>query len=130
MEKFNYLFIQPRDWTQSFQFYTEILGWKVTNKFGEASEASRFANISYGEFNMILAEDHDLTEPSKKKATYLTKGKISLHFRTDDVDSTFAKVSDGPHIVVYPENTHWGTRWFVVEDPDGNQFAWQGPVKN
>lgn len=130
MEKFDYLFIQPRDWTKSFQFFTETIGWKVTNRFGEASDASRFANISYSEFNMILAEDHDLTEPAKKSATYLTKGKTSLHFRTDDVDATFAKIGDGPHVVTHPENTHWGTRWFVLEDPDGNQFAWQGPVKN
>jgi uncharacterized glyoxalase superfamily protein PhnB len=39
------------------------------------------------------------------------------------------KMSEGPHVVIKPENTHWGTRWFMVEDPDGNQFAWQGPPK-
>lgn len=129
MEKFNYLFIQPRDWGKSFQFFTETLGWKVENKFGEAADAGRFANIAYGDFKMILAEDHDITDPSKKPATYLTKGKVSLHFQSDDVDATFAKFKDGLHVVTRPENNHWGTRWFVVEDPDGNQFAWQGPVK-
>ncbi len=130
MEKFDYLFIQPCDWGKSLSFFTETLEWSATNRFGEASDASRFANISYGEFKMVLAEDHDATDPAKKPAIYLTKGKVSIHFRSDDVDATFAKIKDISHIVVHPENTHWGTRWFVVEDPDGNQFAWQGPVKN
>jgi uncharacterized glyoxalase superfamily protein PhnB len=24
-----------------------------------------------------------------------------------------------------PEATHWGTRWFVVKDPDGNLIAFE-----
>lgn len=129
MEKFHHLFIQPRDWGKSFHFFTETLGWKVKNRFGDAADAGRFAELAYQDFALILAEDHDLTDAAKKPATYLTKGKISLHFETADVDATFAKIQDGAHVVTRPENTHWGTRWFVVEDPDGNQFGWQGPPK-
>ncbi len=129
MEKFDYLFVQPRDWGKSFQFFTETLGWNVERRFGDATDASRFANLAYGSFKMVLAEDHDLTDPARKAATYLTKGKLSIHFRTGDVDATFAKLKDRSSVIVQPENTHWGTRWFVMEDPDGNQFAWQGPVK-
>jgi uncharacterized glyoxalase superfamily protein PhnB len=78
---------------------------------------------------LVLAEDHDTSEPQEKPETYKTKGKISLHFSTDDVDKTFGKIQDGAHVITKPENTHWGTRWFIVEDPDGNQFAWQGPER-
>jgi hypothetical protein len=28
-------------------------------------------------------------------------------------------------VVVKPEATHWGTRWFVVRDPDGNLIAYE-----
>jgi predicted enzyme related to lactoylglutathione lyase len=130
MEKFGHLFIQPRDYTQSFEFYTKVLGWKVTKSFGAASDASRLSYLTYGEdFTMVLAEDHDTSAPAKKPNVYTTKGRISLHFNSDDVDKTFAKIESGKHVLVNPENTHWGTRWFVVEDPDGNQFAWQGPPK-
>ena len=130
MEKFDHLFIQPTDWTKSFQFFTETLGWKVKMQDGEKSDASRLAFLTTGgQFNLVLAEDHDTTEPSKKPETYLTKGKISLHFTCDDTDAMFAKIKNGPHVKVQPENNHWGTRWFLVEDPDGNQFAWNGPVK-
>lgn len=55
---------------------------------------------------------------------------MSLHFDTKDVDASFLKIKNGAHVVTPPEDTHWGTRWFVVEDPDGNQFGWQGPQKS
>lgn len=129
MENFDHLFIQPRDWGASFQFFTENLGWKVETRFGDARDAGRFAIIANGDFKLVLAEDHDVSEPAKKPATYLTKGKISLHFHTDDVDAVFAAIKDKSSVAVQPENNHWGTRWFVLEDPDGNQFGWQGPPK-
>jgi uncharacterized glyoxalase superfamily protein PhnB len=28
-------------------------------------------------------------------------------------------------VVVRPEQTHWGMRWFVVKDPDGNLLAFE-----
>lgn len=129
MENFEHLFIQPRDYTKSFQFFTEILGWKVSYSHGDKSDAGRLCYLHYGEFKLVLAEDHDLTDPTKKPEIYKTKGRISIHFETKDVDQTFSKIKHGSHVITQPENTHWGTRWFVVEDPDGNQFGWQGPTK-
>ena len=128
MEKFDHLFIQPRDYTKSFHFYTEILGWKVTYSHGEALDAGRLAYLVYGDFKLVLAEDHDLSPLSKKPEIYQTRGRVSIHFDTQDVDTTFSKIKNGTHVITQPENTHWGTRWFVVEDPDGNQFGWQSPL--
>lgn len=128
MEKFDHLFIQPRDWGKSFDFFKNSLGWKVVHQFGSASDAGRLAELSYGEFKLILAEDHDVTDPSLKPATYATKGKVSIHFSTQNVDATYETIKDKSNVITPPENTHWGTRWFVMEDPDGNQFGWQGPT--
>lgn len=77
----------------------------------------------------MLAEDHNSEDPKTKLETYKTKGRIVIHFDTPDVDVTFSKIKKGPHVLTLPENTHWGTRWFVIEDPDGNQFGWQSPEK-
>lgn len=129
MDRFDHLFIQPRDYTKSFQFFTETLGWKVTYSHGDKVDAGRLSYLGFGEFKLVLAEDHDLTDPAKKPEFYKTKGRISIHFETADVDESFSKIQNGPHVITKPENTHWGTRWFVVEDPDGNQFGWQGPPK-
>ena len=129
MEKPSHLFIQPRDFTRSFAFFTETLGWRVEKSCGQSADASRLAYLNYGHgFTMVLAEDHDPSDPAKKPKIYQTKGKISFHFATENVDASFAQIKDGAHVVVRPENNHWGSRWFVVEDPDGHQFGWQGPA--
>ena len=130
MEKFDHLFIQPNDFSKSIFFFTEVLGWKVKQAFGEAKDAGRLAYLTFGDFTLILAEDHDFTtDPMTKPKFYNVKNRVSLHFSTPDVDASFAKIKSGDHVVRSPENTHWGTRWFLVEDPDGNQFGWQGPAK-
>ena len=129
MEKIDHLFIQPLDFNRSLLFFTETLGWKVVKNFGESSDASRLVYMNYGDFTVVMAEDHDTSDPTKKPKIYNTKGRLSIHFNSSDIDATFKKIKDGSHVVVRPENNHWGTRWFMVEDPDGNQFGWQGPVK-
>jgi uncharacterized glyoxalase superfamily protein PhnB len=48
-----------------------------------------------------------------------------LHLRVADLDQRFAQIPDGTDIVVRPEETHWGTRWFVVKDPDDNLIAYE-----
>lgn len=60
----------------------------------------------------------------------IKKACISIRFDTSNVDQTFSKIRHGSHAIISSENTHWGTRWFVVEDPDGNQFGWQALPKN
>ena len=34
-------------------------------------------------------------------------------------------VAAGAKEVFPPEDTEWGTRWFVVQDPDGNLIAFE-----
>jgi catechol 2,3-dioxygenase-like lactoylglutathione lyase family enzyme len=52
----------------------------------------------------------------------LAKGALNgVHFRTDDLDTAFAKVSAaGAEIVQEPTEQFWGTRDFAVRDPSGN----------
>jgi catechol 2,3-dioxygenase-like lactoylglutathione lyase family enzyme len=55
-------------------------------------------------------------------AALVAKGALNgVHFRTDDLDSTFEKVRDsGAEIVQEPTEQFWGTRDFAVRDPSGN----------
>jgi catechol 2,3-dioxygenase-like lactoylglutathione lyase family enzyme len=52
----------------------------------------------------------------------IAKGALNgVHFQTDDLDGTFAKVRDaGAEIVQEPTEQPWGTRDFAVRDPSGN----------
>jgi len=55
-------------------------------------------------------------------AALIAKGALNgVHFHTDDLDGTFAKVRDaGVEIVQEPTDQPWGTRDFAVRDPSGN----------
>ena len=52
----------------------------------------------------------------------VAKGALNgVHFRTDDLDTTFARVRDaGAEIVSEPADQFWGSRDFAVRDPAGN----------
>ncbi len=52
-------------------------------------------------------------------------GRPNLHLEIHDIDKRFATLPPGTHVVHPPEATRWGTRWFVVQDPDGNQIAFE-----
>jgi catechol 2,3-dioxygenase-like lactoylglutathione lyase family enzyme len=55
-------------------------------------------------------------------AALLAKGALNgIHFHTDDLDATFAKLREsGTEIVQEPTDQSWGTRDFAVRDPSGN----------
>ena len=55
-------------------------------------------------------------------AALVAKGALNgVHFKTDDLDATFARVRDaGAEIVQEPTDQPWGTRDFAVRDPSGN----------
>jgi catechol 2,3-dioxygenase-like lactoylglutathione lyase family enzyme len=60
--------------------------------------------------------DHDAL------AALLAKGALNgVHFRTDDLDASFAKLqASGAEIVQEPTEQFWGTRDCAVRDPSGN----------
>jgi uncharacterized glyoxalase superfamily protein PhnB len=49
----------------------------------------------------------------------------TVHLDIHDLDARFRTLPKGTHVVTPPEDTHWGTRWFVVRDPDGNLIAFE-----
>jgi uncharacterized glyoxalase superfamily protein PhnB len=49
----------------------------------------------------------------------------NLHLDIHDLDARFRMLPKGMHVVKEPEPTQWGTRWFLVRDPDGNLIAFE-----
>ena len=43
----------------------------------------------------------------------------------DDVDAPYAAIAKYERAQFPPQRTHWGTRWFVAADPDGNLLAFE-----
>jgi predicted enzyme related to lactoylglutathione lyase len=58
-------------------------------------------------------------------AAMLAKGEMyPVHFRTDDLDATFDKITNTPGVEVLQEPTSqpWGVRDAAVRDPAGNRL--------
>ena len=113
IDRFHHLFIAPADMDASLAFYRDTLGWVVGREWG-GKGSPRGAMLSGGGVSVVLAEKPD-------GAT----GRPTVHLDIHDLDARFRSLPAGTHVVTPPEDTHWGTRWFVVRDPDGNLIAFE-----
>ena len=116
IDRFHHLFIAPADFAASLAFYRDVLGWVVTETWG-GNGSDRGAVLSGGGIKVVLAE-----KTSKQGGD---GARPNVHLDIHDVDARFRELPKGTHVVVTPEQTHWGTRWFVVRDPDGNLIAFE-----
>lgn len=115
IDRFHHLFIAPRDFDASLAFYRDVLGWVVVETWGGRGQ-ERGAILSGGGVTVMLAE---------KPAAGAEVGRPALHLDIHDIAKRFDALPKGAHIVREPEETQWGTRWFVVKDPDGNVIAFE-----
>ena len=115
IDRFHHFFIAPRDFDASLAFYRDVLGWIVVESWGGRG-LERGAILSGGGVKVILAE---------KQESGPDAGRPTLHLDIHDIDKRFGALPKGAHVVHEPEETHWGTRWFVVKDPDGNVIAFE-----
>lgn len=120
IDRFHHLFIRPADFDASMAFYRDILGWTVTQNWG-GNGSGRGAMLSGGGIKVVLAER---SEPAGAKDA-ADSTRPTVHLDIHDIDARFRALPKGAHVVSEPEATHWGTRWFVVRDPDGNLIAFE-----
>ncbi|MCR4315126.1 MAG: VOC family protein [Planctomycetes bacterium] len=126
MSKFDHLFIAPSDFGKSLAFYKDTLGWQHVAGWGGGDQGPRGAVLkSSGGMSVTIAEEHDAKDRSWSHG--VNGNRPTVHLYVEDVDAQFEKLPAGEHVVIKPEDTHWGTRWFVVSDPDGNLIAFGKP---
>lgn len=83
----------------------------------------RGAILDGGGIRVVLAERHDAQDQSWSEG--INAHQPPVHLTVDDLDRRFRELPPAVDVVVRPEATHWGTRWFVVKDPDGNLIAYE-----
>ena len=114
-DRFDHLAIAAADFEKSLAFYRDVLGWRILDEWPDRG-AGRGAILTGGGIRLVLSErgapGADSTSPR-------------LHLDIHDIDQRFRQMPAGAHIVHAPEQTQWGTRWFVVKDPDGNVIAFE-----
>jgi catechol 2,3-dioxygenase-like lactoylglutathione lyase family enzyme/GNAT superfamily N-acetyltransferase len=96
------------DILQSLRYYTEILGFQSQWKWGEPPSFGGVNNQSVEIFFCLKGQGNPGTW------VFLT---------VDDVDEFHDQFqARGAKILCPPENTTWGAREMLVEDPDGNKI--------
>jgi uncharacterized glyoxalase superfamily protein PhnB len=121
-DRFDHVFIQPSSFEESLAFYRDGLGWKLQFSWGSQGEP-RGASLTSGAMSIVIAEDHPTEDKSK---THGINGvRPTIHLSVPDVQARYAEVSKSGRALFPPQATHWGTMWFVAQDPDGNLIAFE-----
>ena len=121
-DRFDRIFIEPSNFEASLAFYRDSLGWQVQFSWGEPG-STRGAGLSSGHMMVVLAEDHPAEDNSKTDGINGTRPTV--HLAVADVDARYAEVSKSGTALFPPQQNHWGTKWFVAKDPDGNLIAFE-----
>ncbi|MGZ3791075.1 MAG: VOC family protein [Bdellovibrio sp.] len=128
MAKFNHVFIAPQDWDETFNFYHEILGWDLGPSWGEKGKEPRGAYLKSKEgMTVVIAEKHETDDNSWTQG--FNGHRPTIHLEVENIDKVFEALPKGTHIISSPQDTHWGTRWFLVKDPDNNIIAFNSTAK-
>tara|TARA_Y100001947_G_scaffold145908_1_gene140915 strand:+ start:805 stop:1197 length:393 start_codon:yes stop_codon:yes gene_type:complete len=119
-QKFDHIFLAPSDFDASCTFYQHGLGWSEVASWGDET-TPRGVVLQQGSFQLVMAEAHDASDSSwEGPASTQTP---TLHMEVPDADAAYEDLSSRLIPLGPPENTHWGTRWFLTKDPDGNVIA-------
>jgi catechol 2,3-dioxygenase-like lactoylglutathione lyase family enzyme len=120
-DRFHHLSIAPADWPATVAFYADTLRWSVTETWGGKGEP-RGTILSGGGVKVVIVEDD--------RAAGAGPSRPRLHLDIHDIDARFKTIPQGAHVVTPPQDTTWGTRWFVLQDPDGNLIAFEEVGRN
>ena len=121
-DRFGHLFIAPSDFDRAVAFYRDSLGWRPVATWGAENEP-RGTVLNGGGVEIVLAERHATDDHSWSHG--FNGQRPTIHLVVENLDERFRELSSVAEVVVKPEATHWGTRWFVVKDPDANLIAYE-----
>ena len=124
-------FVLVHDPDQALAFYRDTLGLELRNDVarGDYRWITVGAPAQPGVAIVLTNYLNGSPADSDALAALLAKGALNgVHFHTDDLDATFAKLqSSGAEIVQEPTEQFWGTRDCAVRDPSGNQVRIDQP---
>ena len=111
------VFLLVSDLSRSIQFYRQLLDREP------ASQDARHSRFDLGQVSLTIHEDLTPAEVSIWKVEPMPERRgwgVYLTFPTDDLDETYRRLTAiGGEILTTPQAPSWGTRMFLVKDPDG-----------
>jgi GNAT superfamily N-acetyltransferase/uncharacterized glyoxalase superfamily protein PhnB len=121
-DRFDHLFVEPASFDAAVVFYRDGLGWAERFAWGAPGQPRGIA-LDGGGVSIVLAERHVADDHSKSHG--INGVRPTVHVAVDDLDARHAELAAKGLALFAPETTHWGVRWFVVRDPDGNLIAFE-----
>jgi len=112
----DHLYLETKSLERTLRFYA-ALGFTVAAEWGEGEH--RAAKLVSGDASVVVAEV--LPETSPQGAT--------VHFAIENAEALHRALAKIPEVtIVTPlQDTHWGTRWIRVRDPEGNFYCLEAP---
>lgn len=117
-------FVIVHDPERALAFYRDALGLELRNDVakGDFRWLTVGAVAQPGVAIVLTNYLNGSAADQEAVAALVAKGALNgVHFHSDDLDASFARVRDaGAEIVQEPADQPWGTRDFAVRDPSGN----------
>ena len=108
IESIDHIYVETARWDASVGFW-EGLGFAFEERWG--SDGHRAGRLAAGRASVVLAEVADARPAAA----------VDVFFSLDDADGF--RPGLGVEVTTPLEETHWGTRWIRVQDPDGRTFC-------
>jgi lactoylglutathione lyase len=116
--KFTYVGIRVTDLQKSIEFYTKILGMKVTGRGKNKQTKGEFAGLQSEKDGFILELNYyEKDSPYNTKYT-VGEGLDHLAFKVDDLDKALEEARSAGHRTILEMKAD-SSRWAYMEDPDG-----------
>jgi lactoylglutathione lyase len=116
--KFTYVGIRVTDLERSIDFYTRVLGMKVTGRGKIEQTKGETVGLQSEEGGFILELNY-YEEGSPYNTNYsVGEGLDHLAFKVDDLDKSLAEARKAGYRTLLEIKADGG-RWAYIEDPDG-----------
>jgi uncharacterized glyoxalase superfamily protein PhnB len=89
----------------------ESIGFAVLNTNEDGDDGMNFALLAYGNSQIMLNAGGRLSNEDRRE--------VDLYVRTDEVDRLHERLKDLVQIRVGLNETFYGTREFIIKDPNG-----------
>ena len=108
----DHVYVETRRFEQTVEFW-KSLGFTIAAEWGDGSH--RACRLVADRAAVVLAEADPEASPQSP----------TVHFAMADPEHLARTLTEAENVeVITPlADTHWGTRWIRVQDPDGNLYC-------
>jgi uncharacterized glyoxalase superfamily protein PhnB len=117
----------------AIEFYKKAFGAEETFR-SPAPDGKRLmhASVKIGENHIYLCDDFpEMSGGQKRNPKALGASPVTIHQYVEDCDSVIEKAEKaGAKVVMKPQDTFWGDRYGMIEDPFGHHWSFATHIKD